>query len=84
MKIGIAASKRIDAERKTGADNSGISTKTTGIARSSFTVGSKISSYRLSETALSVTTIIDMISQINDSRIMINVLMSRSGGAVSS
>jgi len=56
---------------------SGIGIKITGIARSSFTVGSKISSYRLSEIALSTTVIISMIGQIDDFRTMINALMSR-------
>jgi len=45
VKIDIIVSKRIDVERKKDADKSGISIKITGIARFSFIVGSKISSY---------------------------------------
>jgi len=78
VKIDIADSKRINAERKKGADKSGIDIKITGIARSSFTVGSKISSYQLLETALSAMVIISMIGQLDDSGTMIDALMSRS------
>ena len=80
VKIGIAVSKRIDAERKKDTDKSAIGTKIIGITRSSFTIGSKISSYRLSETALSAMVIISIIDQIDDSGTMIDALMSRSGG----
>jgi hypothetical protein len=80
VKISITVSKRIKVEKKKDADKSGISIKITGIARSLFTVGSKISSYRLSETALSAMVIIGMIGQIDDSRTMIDALMSQSGG----
>jgi hypothetical protein len=45
VKIGIAVSKRIDAERKKDTDNSGIGIKITGIARYLSIVGNKISSY---------------------------------------
>jgi hypothetical protein len=76
VKIGIAASKRIVAEKKKDADESGIGTKIIGIAHSSSTVGSKISSYQLSETALSAMVIISMIGQIDDSITMIDALMS--------
>jgi len=79
-KIGIVVSKRIDAEKKKDADKSGIGTEITGIAPSLFIVGSKISSYQLSETALNAMAIIGMIGQIDDSRTMIDALMSRSGG----
>jgi len=80
MKIDIAVSKRIDAEKKKDADKSGIGTKITRIDPSLFTIGSKISSYRLSEIALNAMAIISMIVQIDDSRTMIDALMSRSGG----
>jgi len=80
VKIGIAVSKRIDAERKKDADKSGIGTKITGIAPSLFTIGNKISSYRLLETALNAMAIIGMIGRINDSRTMIDALMSQSWG----
>ena len=76
VKIGIVVSKRIDVEKKKDADKSEIGIKITGIARFSFTVGSKISSYQLSETALSAMVIISMIGQIDDSRTMIDALMS--------
>ena len=74
MKIGITVSKRIVAEKKKDADKSGIDIKIIGIARSSSTVGSKISSYRLSETTLSAMVIIGMIDQIDDIRTMIDDL----------
>ena len=77
MKIGIAASKRIVAEKKKDADKSGISTKIIGIARSSSTVGSKISSYRLPETALSAMVIIGMMDQIGNIRTIIDDLTGR-------
>ena len=80
MKIGITVSKRIDAERKKDADKSGIGIKITGIAHSFFTVGRKISSYLLLETVLNAMVIIGTISQIDDSRLMIDALMSRLGG----
>ena len=77
MKIDIAASKRIVAEKKKDADKSGIGTKIIGIARPSSTVGSKISSYRLSKTTLSAMVIIGMIDQIGNIRTMIDGLTGR-------
>jgi len=71
VKIGIGASRRIDVGKKKDADRSGIGIKITGIARSSSTVGSKTSSYQLSETALSAMAIIGMIDQISSTRTMI-------------
>jgi len=79
MKIGFDVSKRIDAEKKKDANKSRIGTKITGIAPSLFIVGSKTSSYQLSETALNAMVIIGMIGQIDDSRMMVDALMSRSG-----
>jgi len=70
VKIGI------DARRK-DADRSGIGTKITGITRSSSTVGSKTSSYQLSETVLSAMAMIGMIDQISSMRTMIGVLVGR-------
>ena len=64
MKIGIGANRRVDVGKKKDAGKSGIGTKITGIARSSSTVGSKISSYPLLETALSAMAMIGMIDQI--------------------
>jgi len=77
VKIGIAANKRIVAEKKKGADKSGIGIKIIGIARSSSTVGNKTSSYQLLETALSAMVIIGMIDQIGNIKTMIGVLMGR-------
>jgi len=77
VKIGIAASKRIVAKKKKDIDKSGIGIKIIGIARSSSTIGSKISSYRLSETALSAMVIIGTIDQISDIRTMIDDLTGR-------
>jgi len=79
VKIGIAVSKRIDAGKKKGTDKSGIGTKITRIAPSLFIVGSKTSSYQLLETALNAIVIIGMIGQIDDFRMMIDAVMSRSG-----
>jgi len=80
VKIGIAVSKRIDAEKKKGADKSGIGIKIIGIARSLFVAGNKILNYRLSEIVLNAMVIIGMIGQIDDFRTMIDASMSRSGG----
>ena len=77
MKIGIDANRRIDVGKKKDADKSGIGIKITGIACSSSIVGSKTSSYQLSETALSVMAIIGMIDQIGSTRTMIGVLMGQ-------
>jgi len=74
-----AISKRIDAEKKKDADKSGIGTKITGIVPYLFIVGSKTSSYQLFETALNAMVIIGVIGQIDDSTMMIDALMSRSG-----
>jgi len=75
VKIGIAINKRIVTEKKKGADKSGISIKIIGIARSSSTVGSKISNYQLSETALSAMVIIGITNQIGEIETMIDDLM---------
>jgi len=84
VKIGIAVSKRIDTGRRKDTDKNGIDIKITRIARSSFIVGSKISSYRPLETALSAMVIISMIGQIDDSRMMVDALTSRLGGGCQS
>jgi len=67
MRIGIGVNKRKESEKN------GIGIKITGIARSSFTVGNKISNYRLLETVLSAMVIIGMIGQTRDSRTTIDV-----------
>jgi len=77
VKIGIGANRKIVVGKKKDADKSGIGIKIIEIARSSFTVGSKTSSYQLLETALSVMVIIGMIDQIGSIRTMIGVLMGR-------
>jgi hypothetical protein len=77
VKIGIGANRKIVVGKKKDADKSGISIKIIGIARSSSTVGRKTSSYRLLETAQSVTVIIGMIDQIGSIRTMIGVFMGR-------
>jgi len=75
VKIGIGANRKIVVGKKKDTDKSGIGIKIIGIARSSSTDGSKTSSYRLLETALSVTVIIDMIDQIGSIRTTIGILM---------
>jgi len=77
VKIGIAASKRIVAEKKKDADKNRIGIKIIGIARSSSTFGNKTLNYQLSETVLSVMVIIGMIDQISDIGTMIDDLMGR-------
>jgi len=77
MKISIVANRKIIAGKKRDADKSGIGIKITGTAHSSFTVGSKTSSYLLLETALSAMAIIGMIDQIGSIRTMIGVLVGR-------
>jgi len=76
--IGIAASKRIIAEKKKGADKIGIGIKIIGIACFSSIVGNKTLNYQLSETVLSAIVIIGMIDQIGNIRMMIDGLMGRS------
>ena len=71
MRIGIGVSKR------RGSKKNEISIKITGIARSSFIVGNKISNYRLLEIVLSAMVIIGMIDQIGNIRTMIDGLMGR-------
>jgi len=77
VKISINANRKIVVGKKKNADTIGIGIKIIGIARSSFTVGSKTSSYRLLETALSAMAIIGMIDQIGSIRTMIGVLVGR-------
>ena len=64
MKIGTGASKRIIIGKRKDADRNGIGIGITEIARSSFTVGRKISSFPLSGIALSATVMISMIDPI--------------------
>jgi len=66
VRIGIGISKRKGSEKNV------IGIRITGIARSSFIVGSKITNYRLSEVFLSAMVIIGMIGQIDYFRTMID------------
>jgi len=77
VKIGIGANRRIVVGKKKDADKSEINIKITGIVRCSSTVGSKTSSYRLLETALSAMAMIGMIDLIGSTRTMIDILMGR-------
>jgi len=77
VKIGIGVNRRIVVGKKKDAERSGIGIKIIGTAHSSFTVGSKTSSYQLLETALSAMAIIGMIDKIGSTRTMIGVLMGR-------
>jgi len=77
LKIVIAANKRIVAEKKKGADKSGIGIKIIGTACFSSTIENKILNYQLSKTVLSATVIIGMIKQIDDIGTMINGLMGQ-------
>jgi len=77
VKIGIGASKRIIVGKRKDADRSGISIGITGIARSSFIVGRKISNFPLSEIVLSATVMTGMTGPIGTIVIMIGDLMGR-------
>jgi len=80
VKIGIGASKRIIVGKRKDADRSGIGIRITGIARSSFIVGKKISNFPLSEIVLSATVMTGMTGPIGTIVIMIGDLMGRLGG----
>jgi len=74
VRIGIGVNKKRDNEKN------GIGIKIIGIAYSSFIVGNQISNYRLFRIVPSAMVIMGMIGQIEDSRTMIDVSMSRSRG----
>ena len=80
MRIGIVANRKIVVGKKKDADKSGIGIKIIGIARSSSTVGSKTSNYRLLENALSAMVMICMIDQIGNIKVIISVLVARVKG----
>jgi len=80
VRISIGASKKTIIGKKKDADKSGIGTGITGIARSSFVVGRKISSFLLSETARNVMVMIGMTDQIGSIRTITAGLMGRLGG----
>jgi len=80
VRTGIGAGRKNTIGRKKGAGKSGIDTEITGIARSSFIVGRKISSFLLSEIVLSATVMIGMTDPIGVIMKMIGDLMGRLGG----
>jgi len=77
VRIGIGANRRIVVGKKRDADKSGIGIRIAGIVHSLSITGSKISSYPLSETALSAMVMIGMIDRIGSIRTKIGVLMGR-------
>jgi len=77
VKIGTGASKRIIVGKRKDTDRNGIGIGITGIARSSFTVGRKISSFPLSGIAPSATVMIGMIDPIGAIMTTIGDLMDR-------
>jgi len=79
MRTGIGAGRKNTIGRKKGAGKSGIGTEISGIARSSFIVGRKISSFLLSEIVLNATVKIGMTDQIGVIMKMIGDLMGRLG-----
>jgi len=79
VRIGIGANRRIIVGKKKDAGKSGIGIRITRATHSLSTVGSKISSCPLLETALSAMAMIDMINQVGSIKIMIGVLMGRLG-----
>jgi len=80
VRIDIGASRKTIIRKKKDADKSGIGTGITGIARSSFIVGRKISSFLLLETARNVMVTIGITDQIGSIRTTTAGLMGRSGG----
>ena len=73
MRIGIGVSKKRSNKKN------GIDIKIIRIVRSLFIAGNKISNYQLFETVPSVMVIVSMIGKIRDSKMVIDVSMSRSG-----
>jgi len=80
MRIGIDTSKRIIVGKRKDTDKSGIGIGITGIARSSFTVGRKISNFLLSEIVLSAMVMIGMTNLVEAITMMIGDLMGRLEG----
>jgi len=80
VRIGIGASRRTIVGKKKDADRSGIGIEIIGIVRSSSIVGRKISSFLLSEIALSTTVMIGMTDPIGAITMMIGDSMGRLGG----
>jgi len=79
VRTGIGASRKNTIGRKKGAGKNGIDTEITGIVRSSFIVGRKISSFLLSEIVLSATVMIGMTDPYGVIMKMIGDLMGRLG-----
>jgi hypothetical protein len=77
VRTDISAGRKNTIGRKKGAGKSGIGTEITGIARSSFIVGRKISSFLLSGIALSAMGMIGMIEPIGAITTTIGDLMGR-------
>jgi len=78
VKIGTGASRRIIVGKRKDADKNGIGTEITGIARSSFIVGRKISNFPPSDIVLNAMAMIGMIDQIGAITTTIGDLMGRS------
>jgi len=77
VRADIGASRRIIDGKKKDADRSGIDIGITGIVRSSSIAGRRISSFLLSEIALSATVMIGMIGSIGTIVIIISDSMGR-------
>jgi len=80
VKISIGASKRTIAGKKKDAGRSGIGIGITGIARSSFIVGRRISNSPLSEIVLSAMVMTGATGLIGAIMVMIDNLMGRLEG----
>ena len=79
-KIGTGAKKKIIVGKRRDADKNGISIGITGIARSSFTVGRKISSFQLSEIVQNATVMTGLTVPTGTIVVIIGDLMGRLGG----
>jgi len=77
MRTDIGADRRSTIGKRKDADRSGIDTEITGIVHSSFIAGRRISSFLLSEIALSATVMIGMTGPIGATMMMIGGLMGR-------
>jgi len=80
VKIGTGGSKRIIVGKRRDADKNGIGIGITGIARSLFTDGRKISSFQLSEVVLSATVITGTTGPTGTIVVIIGDLMGQLGG----
>jgi len=80
VRIGIGASRRTIVGKRKDAGRSGIGIGITGIARSSFIVGRKISNFPLSGIVLSAMVMTGMTGPTGVIVMMIGDLMGRLGG----